>query len=345
MAEFAASEKPPAALVLAPLPFSSRINAGIRLWMLKLFAKVIINVVFFFKHSPPDKLPTYIKTYPVRPTIRNRVFIPSSYKAGGSLLPLYIDVHGGGFALCDPRVDDDYCSYMAQKHGICVVSIGYRRAPRFPFPNPDLDVACLAQAVLEDPELPCDKSRVAIGGFSAGAKLSFSACQIDGLGKKLEAVVAYYPVVDFTRNGERKLKTRPVTPNPDALIRSGNWLNWAYIPQGTDRVDPLLSPIFANREDLPRNICMFGCEFDLLREEAEDMANIIADKEIGEKKSLKIGEGWEKGNVRWEKVLGEEHGFDQMRKFFDKVAEEARLQRSREMYDDVAEWLFRKVYA
>lgn len=345
MGESASLEEAPAAIVLAPLPFSSRINAGIRLWAFKIIVKLIINVVFFLKRSPPDKLPTYIKVYPVRTQQKNRVFIPSSYKAGGKLLPLYIDIHGGGFALCDPRTDDDYCSYMAQKHGICVVSIGYRRAPRFPFPTPDQDIAALTQAVLDDPELPCDKSRVAIGGFSAGGKLSFTACQINGLGQRLAAVVAYYPVIDFTRSGERKLKHRPVTPKPDSLLKSGNWFEWGYIPQGLNRMDPLLSPIFAKREDLPPNICMIGCEYDLLREEAEDMANMIAEKEVGEKTSLKVGEGWEKGNVRWEKILGEEHGFNQKMKFFDQAAEKARIQRSHEMYDDVAKWLFRKVYA
>ena len=341
-------EEPPALAVLAPLPFSSRVNAAIRLWILKIMIKVVVNAVFFFKRSPPSKCPTYIKTYPVRPSIENRIFIPSSYKAGSKPLPLYIDIHGGGFALCDPRVDDAYCSYMAQHHGICVISIGYRRAPRYPFPTGAEDCAAIAQAVLDDPDLPCDKSRAVMGGFSAGGNLSFAASQFDGLRGRLKAVVAYYPVVDFSRTGQRKLRDRPDTPGvSDPLLKSGNWFSWGYIPEGTNRMDPILSPIFAKKEDLPPNLCILGCEYDMLREEAEDMAVQLAEKEPGEKRILKTGEGWEteSGSIRWEKILGQYHGFNQTPAYFDKQAEAARLQRSDEMHDAVAEWLFRMVYA
>ncbi|MCJ1410905.1 hypothetical protein MMC19_004992 [Ptychographa xylographoides] len=338
-------EEPPAPVVLAPLPFPTRITYAIRLWGMKILIKAVINLLYFLKPPPPEKRPTYTKIYPTRPMISNRVFIPKSYKSGDKLLPLYIDIHGGGFALCDPRIDDDHCSYMAQKYGVCVVSIGYRRAPRFPFPTPDQDCAALAQAVLEDPDLPCDKSKVAIGGFSAGGKLSLSACQMDGLRGKITGLVGYYPIVDFTRSGERKMKHRPATPGkPDPLIKSGNWFNWGYIPQGTDRTDPLLSPIFAKRDTLPPKICLIGCEYDLLREEAEDLAGILAQAEPGERKSLPVGEGWEKGNIRWEKVLGQEHGFNQTPIMGDAQREVDRVKRAYEMYDVVADWLFRTVY-
>ncbi|MCJ1405258.1 hypothetical protein MMC11_008485 [Xylographa trunciseda] len=341
-------EDPPAPIVRAPLPFSSRINAGIRLWLMKILVKFVVNVVFLVKQSPLSKCPTYIKTYSVRPNIKNRVFIPSSYQTGGKPLPLYIDIHGGGFALCDPRVDDEYCSYMAQHHGICMVSIGYRRAPRYPFPTAALDCAAIAQAVLDDPDLPCDKSRVVIGGFSAGGNLSLAASQFDGLRGRLKAVVAYYPVVDFSRSGKRKLQNRPATPGvKDPLEKAGAWMEWGYIPQETKRMDPILSPIFAKGEDLPPNICLLGCEYDMLREEAEDMAEQLAKSEPGEKKILKVGEGWEteNGNIRWEKILGKYHGFNQAPVYFDKPAEAARVQRVAEMQDAVAEWLYRQVYA
>ncbi|MCJ1283816.1 hypothetical protein MMC26_003147 [Xylographa opegraphella] len=340
-------EEPPAPITLAPLPFSSRLNSAIRLWLMKIMVKIFVTISLLVKPPPPSERPTYIKTYAVRPNIKNRVFIPHSYQTGGKPLPLYIDIHGGGFALFEPRIDDEYCSYMARHHGICVVSIGYRHAPRYRFPTQPMDCAALAQAVLDDPDLPCDKSRVVIGGFSAGGNLSLAVSQMDGLRGRVKAVVAYYPVVDFSRSGPRKLKNRPATPGvKDPLEKSGAWMEWGYIAPGTKRMDPTLSPIFAKREDLPPNICLMGCEYDMLREEAEDMAEQLAKEEPGEKKTLKIGEGWEteNGKIRWEKISGQYHGFDQVPVNFDKPAEAARVQRANELYDAVAEWLYRTVY-
>ncbi|MCJ1243412.1 hypothetical protein MMC30_000609 [Trapelia coarctata] len=346
MEELAGFEKPPAPFVVAPLPFSTRINYGIRLWALKIFVSIAIKLASLVMLRPPSKRPSYTKTYPDRPMITNRIFIPSSYKAEDKPLPLYISIHGGGFALCDPRVDDDCCSYLAQRHGICVVSIGYRRAPRFPFPTPVVDCAALVQAVLKDEDLPCDKSKVAIGGYSAGGNLSLTASQQEGLKGNISGVVAFYPVTDFSRLGEQKMRDRPATPGKtDMLINSGKWFNWGYIPQGTDRKHPLLSPIFAKKADLPPNVCMFGCEFDLLCKEAEDMADNLADKENGEKKALIKGNGWERGNVRWEKMLGCEHAFDHVPLRGNKEKEAARVQAMHDMHDAAAEWLFRKVYA
>ena len=339
-------ESPPAAVVLAPLPFYSRINYAIRLWAMKIAVKVLINVMQFLKPSPASERPTYTKVYPVLPMITNRVFIPNSYKPGDKALPLYIDIHGGGFTLCDPRVDDDRCSYLAHKHGICVVSIGYRRAPRFPFPTPVMDCAALAQAILDDKDLPCDMSKVAMGGYSAGANMSLAATQLDGLRGKIAGVVAFYPVVDFTRSGEVKMRTRPVTPGKtDMLVQSGKWFQWAYIPQGTDRSQPLLSPIFAEREKLPPKICLFGCEYDMLCKEAEDMAEGLAKKESTKRVFLEEGEGWEGENVRWEKIKGQEHGFDHMPVGGNKVKEATRAKASDGMHDRAASWLFRKVYS
>ena len=346
MEALASFEKPPAAFVVAPLPFHTRINYAIRLWTMKIFVKVVINVMQFLNPSPASKKPTYTKVYPVLPMITNRIFIPSSYKPGDKPLPLYIDVHGGGFALCDPRVDDDRCSYLAHKHGICVVSIGYRRAPRFPFPTPVMDCAALAQAVLNDKDLPCDTSKVAMGGYSAGANMSLAATQMEDLRGKIAGVVAFYPVVDFTRSGEVKMSTRPVTPGKtDMLLESGKWFNWAYIPQDTDRSHPLLSPIFAKREDLPSKICIFGCELDLLCKEAEDMAEGLVEKEHAKKIYLEEGEGWEGENIRWGKIKGQEHGFDHVPTRGDKAKEAARAKASDDMHDVAADWLFRKVYS
>ena len=330
-------------LVTAPLPFSTRVSYAVRLWALKILVKCLRGFAKVLKSKPVCKRPTYIKKYPVRSMIRNRIFIPKSYKAGDRALPLYINIHGGGFALPGPDVDDDFARRFANKHSICVVSIGYRRAPRYFFPYPVHDCAALAEAVLDDPDLPIDRKKTAIGGFSAGGNLALGAIQADGLKGRVSGVVGFYPIVDFARPVAQKLKDRPSTPGKkDVLAGTGSWFTWAYIPQDTDRTNPLLSPIFAKKEDLPPKICLIGCELDMLCKEAQDMAEDLAETEDGPKKDFADGVGWEKGGVRWEKVVGEEHAFDHSENNGEGGA--ARRKRAEELHDGLAQWLFREVY-
>lgn len=335
------NEQPPIIIAEAPLPFPTRVSYAIRLWALKIMVKLIINFSAFFIPRPASMRPTYTKVYPVRPSITNRIFIPSSHKPGEKL-PLYISVHGGGFSLCDPRVDDDFASRFCNKHGICVVSIGYRLGPRKRFPTQVFDVAELAQAVINDPDLPCDKEKVAIGGFSAGGNLALAAVQLDGLEGRIAAAIGFYPVVDFAKPIKQKLKDRPETPGKkDMLANTGKWFNWAYLRPGEERQNPLLSPAFAPKHDLPDKICLIGCEYDILCKEAEDMALALAEDEEEPRKEIDGEDCWEKGGVRWEKVKGKEHGFDHV----PMVKEGDNMARADKLHDDVAEWLLRNVYA
>ena len=75
------------------LPLFTRI----RFWILVKLLKAILPIAFRFRKSPQEEKPTYTKTYPEALGEPCRVFIPASYKSGQSkLLPLFIDIHGGG---------------------------------------------------------------------------------------------------------------------------------------------------------------------------------------------------------------------------------------------------------
>ncbi|MCJ1486180.1 hypothetical protein MMC06_006356 [Schaereria dolodes] len=340
----AATEAPPSPIMRAPLPFSTRINCAIRLWAFKIFVKVAVGIHRFLKPSPVETRPTYTKYYPPRPGIKNRVFVPKTYKPGDKALPLYINIHGGGFAVGDPQFDDHLASMMCEK-GICVVSIGYRLSPIWSHPTQVHDCAALAQAVLDDPELDfVDKKNAAIGGYSAGGNLSLGLTQLESMRGKFAGVVGLYPAVDFARTIEQMLKERADTSGKkDKLQGLGNLFNWGFIPEGTDRTDPSLSPFFAKKEHLPKNVCLVGCELDILCRAAEDMAEKLARGEEGERKDFTEGSGWEVGSVRWEKLLGQEHGFDHVVEKGEREVD--RLKVTKEVHDRVADWLFRKVYA
>lgn len=188
-----------------------------------------------------------------------------------------------------------------------VVSLNYRKAPLHPFPTAPYDVAAVAKAVLEDELLPIDKSRVAIGGFSAGGNLALSATQLPGLKGIVKAAVAYYPVVDFGHPSSVKLARRPYTDGPpDPLEHSAWFFDWGYLSPGQNRRDPLLSPCYAKPEDLPPWIYIIGAEWDMLRLEAQLMMHRLAglDDRVEQLKP-----DFEKGNYKWTMATGCSHNF------------------------------------
>lgn len=98
---------PPSSVVSPPLSLLSRFNYAARLWSFKFFVVNALGLFRFAKRAEVNAAkPTYTKRYDIRPMLENRVFMPKNLKVG-TKLPLYIDIHGGGFALCDPQTGTD----------------------------------------------------------------------------------------------------------------------------------------------------------------------------------------------------------------------------------------------
>lgn len=99
------------------------------------------------------------------------------------------------------------------------------------------------------------------------------------------------------------IAARPSYAPKDGLEEVGPVFNHAYIPPEADLCDPRLSVAYAKRETLPKKICIVACELDMLWYDAEFMAERLAGKERVDGEIV-----WEKDGVRWEKVMGVEHG-------------------------------------
>jgi acetyl esterase/lipase len=334
---------PPSPVKHKPLPFFTRIRLLTQLWLYKC---VITTYVFFrnrsINHLPPDKKPTFTRYYGQNPAGESRVFIPKTYKPGDAPLPLLIDIHGGGFCIGAPLLDDADNIVLSHTHGFCVVSIPYRLGPLYKFPTAPHDCAAAISAILDDESLPVDKSRVALIGYSAGGNLALSASQL--LKGRIKGVVAHYPATNNTLKIDQKKASQKLAPDgKDILHRLSPMFNIGYMYPDEDRTNPLLSPIFANRDDLPEKISLLGCEFDMLCNEAEAMAEDLATGEKGEKQPLSEGRvGWTKGNVRWELIEGAKHGFNQTPPEWDK--EGLNGARTEKMHASIAAWLREHVY-
>jgi acetyl esterase/lipase len=331
---------PATPLIYMKAPMKSRISYFLKLWSLKILEQVGFAVVRTFKPSQKGIRPCFLKAYPCRPHLRNRVFIPQSRKPWEQL-PLYLDAHAGGHALCDAEFDDEFCATLANKFNIIVVSIEYSKAPRSKFPEPTNDVVAIAQAIIEDEDLPIDETRVVLGGFSAGGNLALSAAQISGLKDKICGIVCWYPVTDFSLTALEKQSSRRYR-NKNDIDDLKDWAplwNWAYIRPGQNIRDPLLSVRYAKAEDLPNWIYMIGAEFDMLANEArETIFDIAGLDELERERGI---DGFVKGTYNWKLVKGVRHGFTHdLMNGRSTETEAIDKMRTEQMLNSVGEWLF-----
>jgi len=124
-----------------------------------------------------------------------KVYTPVGKPGGGALLWL----HGGGYIMGTPSMDDAESIHYASTLNIVVVSVGYRLAPEHPFPA-GLDDCVAAWDWLIDSadSLGVDVNRIVVGGESGGGGLAASLCQrlLDEHSVQPVAQLLYYPMLD-----------------------------------------------------------------------------------------------------------------------------------------------------
>jgi len=156
--------------------------------------------------------------------------------------PAVVFCHGGGFVLCDLDSHDSFCRAMARHTDAVVVSVDYRLAPEHPYPTPVEDCYSALQWLVRLP--PVDRSRVAIGGGSAGGGLAAALALLtrDRAEISLAAQLLVYPMLD-DRTVDRK-----GLDNPWLRLwnQSSNRYGWSAYLGGAD---PQVA-VPARREDL-----------------------------------------------------------------------------------------------
>lgn len=176
---------------------------------------------------------------------------------------------------------------------------------------------------------------VVIGGFSAGGTLSLCASQLSPLKGRVRAALAFYPIVDWSHPPNVKLERRPYKAGPqESLESSSYWFDWAYVSPGQNRCDPLLSPCYAKKRDLPPWIYVIGAEWDLLRLESQKMINELAGRGGLENQE----DDFEVGTYTWTLVKGCSHGFTH---HFGHSTEEKRKreEKCKPIYEEAIKWL------
>jgi acetyl esterase len=204
--------------------------------------------------------------------IPGRLYVPAPVDTPG---PLLVYFHGGGFVVGDLDTHDNSCRFLARQAGIRVLAIDYRLAPEHPFPAAADDaVEAFRWAREHSSELGADRSRIAVGGDSAGGNLAAVIAQTirGSVGPAFQ--VLFYPWLDLSA------KRESYRLFGEGFFLSESQLNWYrghYLGQDGDAFDPRCSPALTN--DLaglaPAYIATAG--FDPLRDEAEEYAARLRD--------------------------------------------------------------------
>jgi acetyl esterase len=202
--------------------------------------------------------------------ISARLYTPTR----GSLGPVIIYVHGGGWVLGDLDICDPLCRHIATRSGYRVLSPAYRLAPEHPFPAAIEDVQTAASWVASSPAvLEHPVTGIALAGDSAGATLSAVAALSYDAAAPLLALLMLYPVTDISRT------TASYDLFAEGYVLEADDMRYfvdSYAPGIATRTDSRASPLLAtNLAALPQTT-LLTCGLDVLRDEGRAFAARLA---------------------------------------------------------------------
>ena len=185
----------------------------------------------------PQPVERHIPGPPGAPEVRLWVVDPAPLEKGK---PLLLHMHGGGFMMTDP-------GWMPRLQGIAtdchcvVVSVDYRLAPETRYPGSLEDnYAALKWVHAHAAELGIDRSRIAVGGESAGGGHAASLA-IHARDRNKEDVPICFQLLIYPQLDDRTGSSHPASPAIGHFMwtASANRLAWSSllgVPAGSSKV-------------------------------------------------------------------------------------------------------------
>ena len=189
-------------------------------------------------------------------------------------LPILVYFHGGGFTAGDLDTHDTPLRALSNRASCIIVSVAYRLAPEHKFPAAPEDCYAVTKWVAQHAqEIGGDKTRVAVGGDSAGGDLAAVVCLMarDYGRPKILYQVLLYPDTDLTESSLSWVEFADT--NKPIITRDGKFASISmYVPPEVDIKNPYISPLYApDLTNLPPALVITG-EFDPQRDEGEAYA-------------------------------------------------------------------------
>lgn len=193
-----------------------------------------MNLMFSFMRTPKPPADVRIENIFVeRPSaktkLRLRLYQPAA--SSNAPTPALLWLHGGGYVIGRPEMDDATCAHFVQALGIKIISVDYRLAPKHPFPaGLDDSYQALTWIATQAQQLGIDPARIAIGGQSAGAGLAAALAQLAYDQQQVQPIfqLLVYPMLD-----DRTVRRTDLNgDNHVAWTQASNGYGWeAYLGQ------------------------------------------------------------------------------------------------------------------
>ncbi len=235
----------------------------------------------------------------------------------GKEAPLFINIHGGGFVKGRRDQDMVFCRNICSRSGCAVLDIDYVPAPAMRYPGQvyacyDVMLYCDNHAE----ELSIDRSRIAVGGHSAGGNLT-AAIILMSIDKG--TFIPALQILDYAGldNETPAVNRRNGTSNPKIPAWKSDLYQKMYVDP-EDAREIYCSPAFASDKQLshmPPTLMMY-CENDMFCDEDEEF----------HKRLLRLGVP-----VYGKRFLHSSHGFVVQRRDEYELAERMILTALREM--------------
>ncbi len=177
--------------------------------------------------------------------LRLRCFVPDEVRA------VYLDVHGGGFFMGTPEMDDAGNAALAKRAKVATVSADYRLAPEHPYPAGPDDCEAAALWLLVHAKREFGTERLVIGGGSAGGNL---------------AAVTLLRLRDRHQSAKRFAGANlvfgvyDVSGTPSQIRQGVASFRDLYLPgrDGAERRHPDVSPLYADLTGMPPALFTVG---------------------------------------------------------------------------------------
>ena len=197
--------------------------------------------------------------------VRCRLYVPADAAPG-----TVVHLHGGGFVFHDIDVHDNAARRLADRCGLRVLSVDYRRPPEHRFPAAPDDVDTVLGWLTEHGADHGISGPTYVHGDSAGANLALvAALRHPGL---FTAVALTYPFLDPTAAGE-SYQLADVGFDPE----DARWYWEQYAADPADLTDPDLAPLLSEQlHTLPPTLVVTA-EGDPLRDEGELLVTRLAE--------------------------------------------------------------------
>jgi len=201
-------------------------------------------------------------------SIPARFFVPEGETRG-----LLVWFHGGGWVQGSIDTHDRLCRALAAGAGTRVLSIGYRKAPEFPFPVPLDDCFDAFVWARKNAEmLGTTPDKLAVGGDSAGGNLAFGVT-VRLAAQKLPVPAAHIGVYGvYDCDLDTQSYTAPFGDGRFGLSRAAMAMYWEmYCPDAKRREHPEASPLRAADMTIFKRPYIMAAGLDPLRDDSRRM--------------------------------------------------------------------------